>query len=415
MYEHSRAVFLEAAGHVSNVTLVCEDGQQRSSHALLLASSSPLMRQVLLEVVATSCHPLVILLPDFTAMEVEECLGGVAMGRAVGDLAEILDIERDWKASPDFKKNNKKLDGVTRNSKEENMTEEQTKKVNPTEELSCPYCLELFSTSRRMKCHISLEHEQKHEYLNFVDERENKQSICKLCFKAFPRIDGCIQHVKNVHQLGTSLKCHMCDICVYTIEKLKQHISQVHDKSMFICEICEKTFPNYHRRREHMVKVHAIGKKFVCDMCGKYFLNPALLKLHFVRLHGSLEEKMAARKYKCLKCGKGFYKPDRLSEHLITHSEVKPFSCDKCDGTYISNHSLRTHIKQVHFGLMRPTKEQKEKRNAKKRKEMAEKKAQNGGEYRTAEERVVYNEYMRNRARKVRDIQKRAVANTEDL
>ena len=259
-----------------------------------------------------------------------------------------------------------------------------------------------------MQCHLTLVHEQKHEYLDFIEERNNQQTICKLCYNSFIHRENCIEHVRNVHQLGPIIVCQICEKSFHTNIKLRQHIKKEHDKKTVKCTVCNMSFSVKRKLGDHMFQAHKIGKKHMCETCGKYFPVPALLKLHNVRLHGSEEDKIAARnKYKCAECGKGFFTNGRLSDHKATHLKEMPFHCDQCPRHYSSIQNLNNHVKINHLGLLQLTDEQRKRFNARKKKYLADKKIKNGGEYRTSEERVVYNEYMKNRARGIRESQKK--------
>lgn len=359
----ARVHFLQSAQHVSNVTIVCEDGQQLSTHTLLLASCSQFLTKVLLEVVTTSCHPLVILLPDFNVRDVKECLEEVVLGGGE-KLAELLGINLIFKATT--VSTEIKIEAICETIKNNQIAEQLESVIgkvikSETESESynnscCPYCLENFSSNRRMKNHLTLKHEQKFFSKN---------------------------------------------------DKLKSHITKEHDNGRFNCDFCSKTFSDKRRIREHLFHIHKLGKKHICETCGKYFAAPGRLKLHKLRLHGSEEDKiMAKNQHKCSDCGKGFYTSDKLTEHVPIHLEEKVFNCDKCNRKYSTSHNLKIHIKRFHLGLLQLTDEQRERYNARKRNRLADKKERNGGQCRTPEERVVFNEYMRNRARRIRESQK---------
>lgn len=71
--------YLSSAEKMANVTLVTRDRQEQATHAVLLASVSPLMKAMLMEVQVTE-EATTIILPDFTREEVELCFNYLCRG-----------------------------------------------------------------------------------------------------------------------------------------------------------------------------------------------------------------------------------------------------------------------------------------------------------------------------------------------
>ena len=59
--------------HFSDVTLVSAEGQQATIHPLILVARSTLVRRIFFDLPDSESHP-VIYLPDFSYLEVNQCL-----------------------------------------------------------------------------------------------------------------------------------------------------------------------------------------------------------------------------------------------------------------------------------------------------------------------------------------------------
>ena len=66
---------------------------------------------------------------------------------------------------------------------------------------------------------------------------------------------------------------------------LKTHVSSVHEKKSFGCNICEKTYPNNSRLKRHIAIVHEKKKSLICDICKKTFSEKSTLENHIKTVH----------------------------------------------------------------------------------------------------------------------------------
>ena len=214
-----------------------------------------------------------------------------------------------------------------------------------------------------MHCHLSLTHESRKEYLDFMKKQEGKKWIFKLCTQIFTRSEQCRDHLLSVHELGT----------------------------IFDCEVCKKQVFGKVNIRAYMI-THE--KLFSCDVCGKGFSEKNYLKTHFLKVHSSAEEQSQARKHICSKCPKRFYTGNLLSRHEYVHSETNNCSCKICPHSFKTADAIRLHTNQIHLGKV-PTQSTKDKHNENKRKMRIEKRRKNGGFLRIGEEKNWFNEYMR--------------------
>ena len=257
----------------------------------------------------------------------------------------------------------------------------------------CPYCSDVFSTTKRMKCHTSLVHELP------PLKKESKIHECPTCKKSFALKGFLFNHMKAAHDIEVpdtfrikQLECTVCAKVLNSERALRYHNKLLHDREQILkCNLCEKQFSNMLRFKLH--KSQHI-RNHICDTCGSGWNNKAGLNWHHLRVHASNEEKNIARKYVCKNCPLRFYTQKRLDDHEFVHLETYRYQCNQCEFKVKTDTGLRKHINGRHLGK-RVSEEKRALYNARKRNKKQEKKKRNGGLYRTGEERVKYNEYMK--------------------
>ena len=81
-------------------------------------------------------------------------------------------------------------------------------------------------------------------------------------------------------------------------------------------------------------------KGYSCNICSKTYKTPKILRQH-LKLHDPIYK----LRYKCKICKKGYPKMHRLTNHMITHTNVKPHKCFVCEKTFHLKQSLKSHLK----------------------------------------------------------------------
>ena len=234
---------LMAAQQVTDVVLISKEGKQHNTHALLLASCSSFLRPLLQEV-ASCCHPLVILLPDFPLQEVEqvmENLMGIENCLLENCLAQALGLEMD--ASQLEQQNNIKNEekqSIQLVNEGIGIELKMQEKVLDENKFDCTYCSEIFTTSKRMQCHMKLVHHLK--YLRYMDKQENGKYICKICQKLYQNKLSIRGHLKAVHKFGPSFNCDVCNKSFSFRDRLKLHTKTHNQEKNYTCDLCGKTF-----------------------------------------------------------------------------------------------------------------------------------------------------------------------------
>ncbi|XP_045148294.1 zinc finger protein 580-like isoform X1 [Echinops telfairi] len=68
---------------------------------------------------------------------------------------------------------------------------------------------------------------------------------------------------------------------------------------------------------------------------------------------GGQEEEAEARSCPCPECGRVCSSPMQLQRHLLTHSMVRPFTCDTCDRAFKRSSDLARHRRMAHNTVRR--------------------------------------------------------------
>ena len=123
--------------------------------------------------------------------------------------------------------------------------------------------------------------------------------------------------VDGTNELNEIQKCFLCAEA-FPSELLGPHLIRKHmnTNGVFECDLCSKLFtkPNSEQFMYHLTKVHQIGEfRHRCDLC----------------------DKVVATKYD-------------LESHKKSHDTNFHITCDKCGKEFLTNKSLRQHLKRVH-------------------------------------------------------------------
>ena len=347
MSHNFKYMFLQNVQDMSNVTLVCMDGESRSTHALLLASVSDFLKCLLLEVPWPAGDQVVILLPDTSLQEVEECLE-VVMGKEGGRRTNYL-MDRL---------------GI-------NMLDQPIQMLGQKGE-----------TDFKLEGNLSPEICQPLQYL--IDEKGVKETL--------KQEESIVQH-GNKDQLS-NFGCNICGDSFSTKTRYGKHMRTEHSTVATInCDICSNSYVGMSAFNSHK-KSHTQGN--MCDLCGKELSTQSCLEKHRLKVHGTEDEKNSAKKYKCKSCPSRFYSNNRLTEHELIHSDAKTFQCDRCDFMSKTPHALTIHVNRKHLGKWKITKEQQILKKEKQKQIRQNMKIQNGGRYRAGKERDHFNKYMKN-------------------
>ena len=283
----------------SDLTLVCEDGQQIETHKIVLASSSTFFGQLLQNNLSHHPHPLVFMrgisyptlsaLMDFVyrgevevlATEVDELLkvatqlGLKGLGNQQEKSRELERVELEEAESENSDKAARaalegRLEGLADLNSclleklPRDPIDEITMSESPTVRYTCEQCDRRCSTVASLKRHMQKNHEDyDHSPLDVNAEREE--------------ILSSIGGVGYNNGDGEDLKT--------MIEALTEYNP---DSGFWSCRQCGKTFKYKFNLRRH-AEIHIDGFTYSCGTCGKTFSQTSKLRNHISRKHPKLE------------------------------------------------------------------------------------------------------------------------------
>ncbi|XP_057712979.1 zinc finger and BTB domain-containing protein 41 [Corythoichthys intestinalis] len=157
------------------------------------------------------------------------------------------------------------------------------------------------------------------------------------------------------------LKCPKCDKTFDRAGKYESH-TRVHTKEKpFQCDVCFQRYSTKSNLTVHKKK-HASNapfqmKEHTCPFCNKLHASKKTLAKHVKRFHPEhLQEFLSKRKkrksegWKCSICLKSYTRKPHLQEHMILHTQARPFKCSFCDEYFRSRFARLKHQEKYHLG-----------------------------------------------------------------
>ena len=184
------------------------------------------------------------------------------------------------------------------------------------------------------------------------------EKTCSVCQTTFKSSNLLIKHFVR-HNSSSEKQFYFCKVCnqwaTNNIEiQTHKHLAQRKDswqsppppRARFKCGQCNKEFRLKHQLETHLL-VHSGVKQFGCERCGKLFKQIGHLQAHVEEIH---ETNLDRRDFICNLCGKGFPSSRKLTYHLnYTHGDKKhqKYVCNICDKAF-SRAKLRPHQMRDH-------------------------------------------------------------------
>ncbi|XP_041967436.1 zinc finger and BTB domain-containing protein 41 [Alosa sapidissima] len=157
-----------------------------------------------------------------------------------------------------------------------------------------------------------------------------------------------------------TLQCPKCDKTFDRIGKYESHTRVHTGEKPFQCDICHQCYSTKSNLTVHKKK-HANNAPFQkkdhkCPFCNKLHASKKTMAKHVRRFHPDhIQEFMTMRKkksegWKCDICHKSFTRRPHLEEHMILHSQDRPFKCAYCDDYFKSRFARLKHQEKYHLG-----------------------------------------------------------------
>ncbi|XP_037643539.1 zinc finger and BTB domain-containing protein 41 [Sebastes umbrosus] len=156
------------------------------------------------------------------------------------------------------------------------------------------------------------------------------------------------------------LKCPKCDKTFDRAGKYESHTRVHTGEKPFQCDICLQRYSTKSNLTVHKKK-HASDapfqkKEHKCPFCNKLHASKKTLAKHVKRFHPDhIQEFLTKKKrksegWKCAICLKTFTRRPHLQEHMILHTQDRPFKCSYCDEYFKSRFARLKHQEKYHLG-----------------------------------------------------------------
>ena len=177
-----------------------------------------------------------------------------------------------------------------------------------------------------------------------------KDLECPVCPKPFTSTSRMRQHITLKHLGVTKHQCQVCKKYYVNAQSLKAHESS-HDEKLnpHKCTICGKAFPPQFKLSDHLPK-HG-EPMYVCqyENCGRKYRWLGGKKDHEKKC--IYNEEAVDPPFKCEECGRSYWDKRSLDRHTSENHGDEPLQrlpCKQCDKTFKNKNSLDKHVKSVH-------------------------------------------------------------------
>nr|XP_006635010.2 PREDICTED: zinc finger and BTB domain-containing protein 41 [Lepisosteus oculatus]XP_015211177.1 PREDICTED: zinc finger and BTB domain-containing protein 41 [Lepisosteus oculatus]XP_015211178.1 PREDICTED: zinc finger and BTB domain-containing protein 41 [Lepisosteus oculatus]XP_015211179.1 PREDICTED: zinc finger and BTB domain-containing protein 41 [Lepisosteus oculatus] len=157
-----------------------------------------------------------------------------------------------------------------------------------------------------------------------------------------------------------TLKCPKCNKTFDRAGKYESHTRVHTGEKPFECDICHQCYSTKSNltvhRKKHNNEAPFQKKEHKCPFCNKLHASKKTLAKHVKRFHPDhIQEFLSMKKrksegWKCDICNKSFTRRPHLEEHMILHTQDRPFKCSYCDDHFKSRFARLKHQEKFHLG-----------------------------------------------------------------
>ncbi|CAL4120912.1 unnamed protein product [Meganyctiphanes norvegica] len=173
---------------------------------------------------------------------------------------------------------------------------------------------------------------------------------CGICNLSFVNREGLLEHMPThegvkymlMHEADDTFECPQCFLRFKSSKDLHYHIMEHQGKKFFDCLQCGTKFTANWSLQQHIKVVHYKERDFICPICHRRFAIMSTLKNHML-VH--TQEKP----YKCSQCDYCCNQRGTLKVHVRRHHTYeKPFKCEKCLKHFTTRYCLNQHDEKIH-------------------------------------------------------------------
>ncbi|XP_046867202.1 zinc finger protein 627 [Drosophila willistoni] len=214
----------------------------------------------------------------------------------------------------------------------------------------CPICGRGFSEAYNLRIHK-------------MTHTNEKPHICDACGKGFRQLNKLRIHYVT-HTTDRPHKCDICDKGFRYANYLTVHRRLHTGEKPYRCqnENCQMFFHSIHKRRVHMKTEHSSQNQeqeqeqtkerdqdqktidsnlsYTCPICQRVLSDQCYLNVHLKRHYNQ-------RDFQCPQpeCSKRFFSSSELKHHQISHTQLRPFGCTKCQARFLRKSNYKQHMK----------------------------------------------------------------------
>lgn len=173
------------------------------------------------------------------------------------------------------------------------------------------------------------------------NQRQIQTSLVKLVYVSFRyRTHILILMITVTLRIFLTMLCHICGILIASNSSLRQHLWRHELEEKYSCEECDLVFFSTWNSTRHMRRdTINSDKPFKCNKCQETFLTQNDLRRHQKREAGDLH-------FWCETCGGKFEDAAKLQDHKGLHTADKRHTCSTCGRKFRYGSNLSRHMKE---------------------------------------------------------------------